>query len=80
MSNSDDSDNVVRVISGDRRRNSTLLMGSLMAGLIPGGMPKMTTFKEPHVRHQGEKERARRQKQKARMEAKAARRNRCKPT
>ena len=67
---------VIRQIPGDRRRNSALLMGSLMAGLIPGRMPHfgMPKVKEPHVRHQGDNERARRQKQKDRAEMKAARR------
>jgi hypothetical protein len=66
-----DDDNVVHVIPGDRRKVFAYRMRTAISGSLPGETPKVA---EPHKRHQGEKERARRQKQKDRIEAKAMRR------
>lgn len=55
-------------------RASARKLGILFGGRLLGFHIPTSAYKPPHVRHQGDKERARRQRQKERAEAKIARR------
>lgn len=57
------------------RKHGVLSLMALMGGLVPGMLPniKMRESKTEHVCHQGERERARRQRQKDKIALKAER-------